>query len=505
MVETAQSAIADLVVESTARLPALPSSLRYYDDFLDTYQSIRDLAASNVWLIKADGVTARIDFQRHPADFVFLMKHVAVIMLSSFDPLNVAWTINLVGELHSRLRTAFLEPMLVLAPWDMRDLWETRLSPNLAHYEGNALKGLLRALCQLRVGAWSTDYVDYISRFSVVPNDPYRVVRTGECFLPLSHQAQVIDHLDELVDLVTNRSETVLTITLRDACILLITFQHAFRPGQIARIRRADVRAHNTGAVHFSTVLTKKRRMQQRARVTRRIKREWCPLLVEYQKRRGALQIDAPKVPADSFFGLTPSQVGALVQKIMADITGVDWTATDLRHTAAQRLVDSGASHIAVSEFLGHSVIHTANIYFDTSPTQAQLVNQALAVSPVYSAVADVARTRTIDKSALLQLPADQQIGGAPHGIPITGIGGCKKGQSLCAKNPVLSCYTCINFMPLHDVNIHRQVAEDLRPVVLAFAGASRGNDTSPAYTQLRIMLTKADKVATDIERGETT
>ncbi|PMZ85786.1 site-specific integrase, partial [Pseudomonas sp. FW305-42] len=86
----------------------------------------------------------------------------------------------------------------------------------------------------------------------------------------------------------------------------------------------------------------------------------------------------------------------------------------------------------------------------------------------------------------LLRLPADKQIGGVPHGIPIAGIGGCEVGQSLCSKNPVLSCYTCRRFMPLRDTNIHERVLEDLRPVVLDFAASSRSNEQSPAFVQLR-------------------
>jgi hypothetical protein len=184
----------------------------------------------------------------------------------------------------------------------------------------------------------------------------------------------------------------------------------------------------------------------------------------------------------------------------MERITAEDWSATDLRHTAAQRLADAGVSHIVLSEFMGHSSVNTANVYFDSSPTQAQRVNQALAISPVYSAVAGVARTKTVNKAALLRLPPDRQIGGVPHGIPIAGIGACGMGQSLCTKNPVLSCYTCSRFMPVRDADIHRQVADDLRSVVLDFAGASRGHEISPAYTQLRRMLTAAERVAADIE-----
>lgn len=102
-----------------------------------------------------------------------------------------------------------------------------------------------------------------------------------------------------------------------------------------------------------------------------------------------------------------------------------------------------------------------------------------------------------------IRLPHDQQIGGVPHGIPIAGIGGCSATQSLCTKNPILSCYTCQKFMPVKDASIHRQVAADLRPVVREFAEASKGNTETPSYTQLRHMLTAAEQVAADIDSME--
>ncbi|HHH7389073.1 TPA: hypothetical protein ACP2SZ_005153, partial [Escherichia coli] len=72
-------------------------------------------------------------------------------------------------------------------------------------------------------------------------------------------------------------------------------------------------------------------------------------------------------------------------------------------------------------------------------------------------------------------------------------------GQSLCSKNPVLSCYTCRKFLPLSDAAVHESVVESLRSVVSEFASASRFNEESPAYTQLRRMFQAALQVAKDI------
>ncbi|MET3757111.1 MULTISPECIES: tyrosine-type recombinase/integrase [Rhizobium] len=199
-------------------------------------------------------------------------------------------------------------------------------------------------------------------------------------------------------------------------------------------------------------------------------------------------------VPPRLLFGLTPQGVSRAIMELTGELTGEAWSPTDLRHTAAQRLADGGISHVGLTEFLGHTSDRIANVYFDTSPAQAQRINEALAISPIYSNLAKIAKTRTIDKAMLLGLPSDQQIGAVPHGIPIAGIGGCNLGQS-CIKNPVLACYTCSRFMPLGVSEIHQEVLESLRPVVMEFAAASRYNQQSPAYAQLKTTLDAVRRV----------
>ena len=110
---------------------------------------------------------------------------------------------------------------------------------------------------------------------------------------------------------------------------------------------------------------------------------------------------------------------------------------------------------------------------------------------------------KTIDKTRLLGLPPDNQIGAVPHGIPISGIGGCGLGQSLCELNPVLSCYTCRKFIPLDDTDLHRQVLQDLRGVVRFFYDESRGDRQSPAFAQIRTTLAAIQRVITDIEGSD--
>jgi len=114
--------------------------------------------------------------------------------------------------------------------------------------------------------------------------------------------------------------------------------------------------------------------------------------------------------------------------------------------------------------------------------------------------VAEIARTGFIDRRALEALPPDRQVGAVPHGIPITGIGACGLGQSLCSLNPAMSCYTCRKFIPVDQPDVHRQVLADFRGVARFFYDESRGEAGSPAFAQLRATLAAVQRVVSDLE-----
>jgi integrase len=466
-------------------LPPLPTVLRYHDDFTDTMRSIRDLSTAHRLEIVADG-------QKLVADLtVFgiakpLVKHAIVDWVQHADITTVLLRL---GSLTGYIRVYGFDAFWTLAagsPWEAKAHWNSVVRAHAEQHHASALKALLRSFCDLSIGAWSKDQEQFLRTFRLPRKDRYRIVRTGDCFLPLDDQARIVNHIDDQCALLCRSADDISSQDLRDVCILVVAFQYAFRPGQIARIELADVRAFDTGAVHLAVRASKQVDARKRTRVTRRIKREWSPLFAELLKRRRAGEMETPAVPQRLLFALTPIGVSDVIKSLSSAIVGEAWTPTDMRHTAAQRLADAGVAHVELSEFMMHSSIRTANVYFDASPAQAERVNQALAISPIYSAVERIARTGTIDVERLMGLDPDQQIGGVPHGIPVSGIGGCEMGQSLCVKNPVLSCYGCSQFMPLADADIHESVLTQLRPVVTEFAAASRGNNMSPAYAQLR-------------------
>lgn len=175
-------------------------------------------------------------------------------------------------------------------------------------------------------------------------------------------------------------------------------------------------------------------------------------------------------------------------------------SAKTFRHSAAQRMVDAGASHEELAAFLGHADLTSGLFYFQAAIAHGELINRALGLSPIYSELARVAHDRFISEEELARLKEDDQVAGVPHGLPISGIGGCSSGQPACPYNPVMSCYGCRRFMPLSDPGLHRAVLADLRSVVSLFNDSSRSEQESPAYLQLQRTISNVQSIIGELE-----
>lgn len=474
----------------------LPRLIRYYDDFHDKVRSISHLSETDIWYAHADGKKHNLNFLRLPPTYRLLFKHIVTDLFDRCDPSTVVTYANLLFTRPNHLARA-----ATLSATEWSEYWNEFVLPVETTSVAGALRSAIHSMCELSIGQWTTDMHDLVSALRAPRADIYKTVRNRECFVPLDQQSLIIEFFDDLKGAIDRGNTGIRDLELRNACILLLSHQYGLRPGSIARIKVQDVRLHESGAVHVSIPLIKLRDKDALRRVTRRIKHDWAALFVEFLRRRGSEHFDSTS-PADSLFHLSPASISHVIIDLTSELLGEPWTPTDLRHTAAQRLADAGASHISLSEFLGHASTLTANVYFDASPSQAERVNQALSLSPIYTTIADTAKTKTITSIELRALPPSQQIGAVPHGIPIAGIGGCTIGQSLCAKNPVLSCYTCRRFLPVADRRVHENVVESLRPVVRMFANAAHETGSGGSQAQLTRTLRAAVQVMQGIPDG---
>ncbi len=478
-----QENIQDRFNLDTAHWPPLPSLLRYFDDYDERYRSITDLRSSDCWYVRIDGQDEYIDFSWAVDGTNNVLKHWVV------EGLLTGRRCNAMKKYVSELRSwclgtdvSIFNQLVKIKPERLPSFWASEVLPTLlGKSDATAIKSFLRFLCRRLFAEWHPAYAQIISGLPTPHQDLYKRIRSGECFIPALDQRLFATRLDAASKQLRDKPRTnKLSINvIRDYCILCLCFQYGLRPGQIARISATDIRVFETGALHIAFPLTKQRKVS--SKIVRRVKRDWCSLFLTYLKH-------APAPPA-KFFGFTPRDVTETVQTMTQALCGNAYTPGDFRHTASQRLVDSGASAVSVAEFLGHSTLNAGAVYYDTSANQAELINRALSISPIYSTVHQVARTRTLSRQLLERTSAEKIVSGMPHGIPITGIGKCSVGQPNCNFNPIFSCYNCRHFIAINEQNIHRNVLNDLRKVSRSFYDAERLTNASPAFLQLQETL----------------
>lgn len=496
----------DLVIlDIIAHLPPLPPVLRYYDDFDDKVRSINHPGQVNIFEYFINGSKVNVDFSRYGVTFGLLMKHLVAFLFSRNLMINTIY--NYVISLHN-IEIKDVVSLLEAGPTRIKHPWELIRSKYSTKRTGffEPLKWLLKLLCEYNLHGWSNNYHQFISEVLPSPtSDKLATVRTGEAFLTAAEEAAVVRYFDDRTAFVETDPSIIQDVELQNVCMLLCAYQFAMRPLQIGMLSLRDVRIwqdteDGPPSVHLTFRMVKQRDPSACKPMTRRVKREWVPLFVELVERS-----IASNLPGESrlFQVKSSHDVSLRIRKLASTITGSDTSATDLRHTAAQRLVDAGASQEEVAEFLGHSDIKTCLAYFQSSANQAERVNKALGISSIYQSVVKIAFDRFISYEEMAQLKGDQQVAGVPHGIAIAGIGGCTSGQPDCPFNPITSCYGCRKFMPVNDASIHKQVLEDMRAVVKQFYDSSRGEDVSPAYLQLKRTISGIQSVIDELEKGD--
>lgn len=503
---------ADIAARQIASLAVLPPSIEYFDDYFEVRRTIRNPARKDVWVVHHNGNESTLPIGQIPHAVRELVRRSVAWALSFLSP---ATATAMFKDLEWSIRTINIDVLLlpfISNAIEIKTNWDNVILPYLidSGRSPSGIKLYYRFLCHHNLGCLDAGYLDFVSSFRGPANDLYASVRSGDPFLSELEELAIIDFFDHLS--ARPRLQTAELEIYRDACILLCSFQHAMRPIQIAKLKQTDLLVRLSDqqtlggpVVHIRFSKEKQTDSGKRGSLLRKVKREWAILFVEYHQLliRQPIISTNPGAVENSLFGLSPLDVSILIKKLSRSILSRDRSANDFRHTAAQRLVDGGASHEELAEFLGHSSVRTGLVYYSESITQAVRLNKALGGSDLYKEIRNIHRTRTIDKTKLITTPSDQQISGIAHGIPIAGIGRCQLGQSLCPKNPVLSCYGCMKFLPVSDQGIHQEVLDTLRPVVRNFFDASRGESQSPAYTQLRRTIIAVQRTIEELRRSD--
>lgn len=487
--------------EVVAHLPALPSVIKYFDEFSERHRSIVGVSNAAVVELHYGGNAYSVRFDEFPPSFATVLKHVLVELFGrEVNSFAVARRImsarNFSG--HDMASVVLSSPETILP------LWIELVAKSRAVSSLIIIKEILHVLCIYRVGGWSPSYLEYISKSLSLPEkDKYAFLRSGKAFFSTEQESTVVRLIDDAARSISKEPTRWTDRDLADVGMLVCAFQFGMRPIQIARLKIDGVRhrilaSDGSSAVHLSFPMVKQRRGTQAVPLIRRVKPEWTSVFVELLDR--SVKAGAPG--ASRIFDVASgSEAGTRISSVVRDLLRDDVVSTKtFRHSAAQRMVDAGASHEELAAFLGHADVTSGLVYFQTSGSHAERINRAFGISEIYSNLAKVAHDRFITENDLAGLKGDYQIGAVPHGIPIAGIGGCSSGQPACPYNPVLSCYGCRRFMPLQDASVHREVLADLRKVVGFFSASGREEASTPAFLQLQRTITNVQSIVGELE-----
>lgn len=478
----------------TSRL-FIPNIIRYHDEFSGKLRTIESKNAN--WQVLIDGRKAIVEWHKYQNDAQKILKSFVSWAFNKYDPSTLLGFLNVLQS--KKTETEYWLTQLS-HPASAKTIWENYGYNQLIEPLPFVLRAVAEFLCEMSLFGWTTDDINYVSGWKwFSPRKKSSVEHGAGYYLLDNEDEKILRYFDKI-----SSAQNVDYVRLRSALALYFSYAFGLRPIQIASLTEEDVAIHFIGGAQIAhvTFYQAKQRSGKKEPIFRKIKREWCSIMVDYvqsSERHNEERSDA--VHHRSLFNLTPYQVSDLICLTSELIIGRRVTPTLFRHVAAQRMADLGMSQLELAEFLGHSVIDTCLVYFENSATQSEVVNRALGLSPIFKKVEEISKHRFLEDEELNDLPEDQQIGGAAHGIILAGIGGCAIGQSLCQLSPAISCYTCPKFLPIHKASIHKAVAKDLGKVVSKFEQSGRSDHSNPAYTQLSTTMSNILSIIETIEK----
>ncbi|BEV15532.1 site-specific integrase [Herbaspirillum sp. DW155] len=328
-------------------VPALPSVVRYIDDYTDEDCSIKDLASER-WLVSIDGRNHRLRFDRYspsPPLQRLLQAYVAERLTRGSA---ATARLNFCSLVHVEIND--LIDLIQCTPADARPLWDNlRVKiPYVDVFKG--LKSLLVFLAERRIGEWTPNYLTFISSsLPLPPVDKFAAVRRRDVFISIEDEARLVRWIEERAVAAKDMS----LASLIDTALIICSYQFSMRPKQIGVLRRRDCRIISSQNGNFSVHLTFRMLKQRddsmrRMPLVRRVKREWAIIFSEIFSRTSHNPGNA------HFLAYTDAaSISIRIRELLLEVTGVEWSARDLRHSGAMRMVDAGASAEELAEYMG--------------------------------------------------------------------------------------------------------------------------------------------------------
>ncbi len=480
--------------------PELPKTVQYHDEFDNVLRVINDFDITDNLEIKINGTEQTLYFLEENEEFSFFYKNFFLYLCNR--NLYISTVYSYTSAL-MEIEQTYLAEVLTAEVTSAKSLWFRLLASDLESDQYNALKHVLKLLSLYNINSWSEDRLPFVSSLPLKKVDKYSVIKRKKEFLSVADQACIVKHFDKVSESIGTKN--LLARDIQSAGILVCCFQLGLRPIQIASLRMEDVAIwtivdEKSPPIHLTCKMVKQRSKSKAIAFQRKITNQWSRIFVEQFRNRTL----AGATPNQRFFDIDSSlEMSFRIIEISRRLLKKRKSAYDYRHSAAQRLVDSGATQEDLATFLGHTDKNTCLVYFENAPNHVQVINDALGLSPIFKKVAEIGRLKFISKEELSELKKEQQVAGIPHGFQIAGIGACASGQPNCPYNPVTSCYGCHKFQPTSDLKIHESVLQDFREVVNTFRKTNEHIKPSQTTSQLKQTILNIQNVIAALEDNQ--
>ncbi|MBB3946970.1 integrase [Rhizobium skierniewicense] len=382
------------------RLPKLPKRLSYYDDFACKERIIEDIEGCDTVRIMIGGDVHCCNLQVF-GDAAKTMRVVISEWVRKVKPTTA--TIQFAGM------TAFvrecgndkLKELILLDPLELARCWNFTIKPFVTYEMASAIRSFLHVLASNEIAHWRPcDAVRIRHSIRSPAKDRFAKIRAGASYLRQDEQSRVVNYLDHFSAEV---SDTTALAEVIQAALLVLGFQHGLRPGQSARLLENEMEFFDDGTMHITVPYLKQPRGTVRRVSIRSIKKEWVSIFRELSGRNKRNLTTGGTESRRYLLRLTPRQVTSETSQALASLA-IERSATDLRHTAAQRLADNGATAAQIMDFLCQTSGKIAQLYIDASPSQGKIINDALGLSPFHQDLPAKHASRFLTKEELLAL-----------------------------------------------------------------------------------------------------
>ncbi|KAF9657753.1 tyrosine-type recombinase/integrase [Tenacibaculum mesophilum] len=269
--------------------------------------------------------------------------------------------------------------------------------------------------------------------------------------------------------------------SFRNNIILQIAFELAPRPSQLCMLNKSDfkyVRGKTKNYYSLNLPMSKKIKshdIEKRERsITKKLGEKLLMYIKNYNREKKSSKSMAMFVN-NKGDRLTSSDFTSIIKSELAKIN-INRTPTDLRHNLAQSLADQGASAEIIAELLGHNSTVPARAYIASTPKIADIKTNALGKNNKYKKIMKMLTGDFKDENKVVN---KQKVKGMVGSQYIGGIGKCGLPEdTICSKNPIYSCYSCIKFHPFKNKSQHINVKEELQKQAQYFLDITeKGND----------------------------